>query len=103
MSDWVDVHYRALEECGNRAHKVANMLDLDDAFEGTNSKAPTTTSTPKTFGDLKDSAALATGVDKAWQALRDELHMGKSRLNAVEAALDQVETNLRKASKASGG
>ena len=55
------------------------------------------------FGGLKDSGDLATDVDKVWQALKEELQAGKSRLNSVEKAIDQVETNLRKASKASGG
>lgn len=103
MSGWVDVHYQALEECGKRARKVANMLDLDDAFEGTKSTAPTGQTSVKTFGGLKDSGGLATDVDKVWQALNEELQAGKSRLNSVEKAIDQVETNLRKASKASGG
>ncbi|MBT2224511.1 MULTISPECIES: hypothetical protein [Nonomuraea] len=103
MSGWVDVHYQALEECGKRARKVANMLDLDDAFEGTKSSAPTGQTSSKTFGALKDSGDLATDVDKVWRALEEELQAGKSRLNSVEKAIDQVETNLRKAAKASGG
>jgi hypothetical protein len=103
MSDWVDVHFQALEECGKRARKAASMFDLDDAFDGTKSTAPRESASPATFGNLKDSGGLATDVDKVWQALKDELHLGKTRLNGVEKAIDQVETNLRKAAKASGG
>ncbi|NRQ40623.1 hypothetical protein HII36_53770 [Nonomuraea sp. NN258] len=98
----VDVHFSALEECGNRARRVASRLDLDDAFSGTDVKAPSEQVSGSIFGDLTGAGELADQVEKVWKALKGELKSGQSRLAAVERSIDQVESNLRKAGKASG-
>lgn len=103
MANYVDVHFQALEECGKRAHKVAKMLSLDDAFQNTESRAPTRPTATSIFGHLADSGALADAVDQVWDGLRTDLSDGESRLGSVEKAIDEVEKNLRAASKASGG
>ncbi|NUW30233.1 hypothetical protein HTZ77_02140 [Nonomuraea sp. SMC257] len=100
MSEWVDVHFQALETCGKRARSAANMLTVEDVFQDSSAKKPADAAQASMFGDLSHSGALAGKVNDVWSALKEELGTGRSRLQGVEKAIDQVETNLRKATKA---
>ncbi|MEV0197612.1 hypothetical protein [Nonomuraea sp. NPDC050691] len=101
MSEWVDVHFQALETCGNRARTAANMLTVQDVFQDSKAKQPSESAPASMFGDLSHSGTLAGQVNDVWAALKEELGTGRSRLLGVEKAIDEVETNLRKATKAS--
>lgn len=99
---FVDVHVQALEECGRQALKVKNMLDFGDAFVAPGSKAPQGDTASGIFGDLEGATDLAAKVDAVWNAVRAELGRGRSRLEDVERALDEVAANFRGAEGASG-
>ncbi|MEV0148067.1 MULTISPECIES: hypothetical protein [unclassified Nonomuraea] len=101
MSEWVDVHFQALETCGKRARTAANMLTVQDALQDSKAKQPSGTAPASMFGDLSNAGSLSGRVDDVWTALKDELSTGRSRLLGVEKAIEQVETSLRKATKAS--
>ncbi|MFG1941925.1 hypothetical protein [Nonomuraea sp. NPDC048826] len=98
---FVDVHVQALEECGRQALRVKNMLDLDDAFVGTDLKAPSGDTDSTIFGTLEGAAGLAGKIDAVWASVREELGAGRNRLENVERALGEVATNFRGAEGAS--
>ncbi|MEW9546969.1 hypothetical protein [Nonomuraea sp. NPDC050783] len=99
---YVDVHLRALEECGRQAHRVKNMLDLGDAFVGSDVRAPQGDTKADIFGKLDGAGALAAKIDAVWKSLEEDLGEGRNRLENVERALGQVATNFRNAEKGSG-
>ncbi|MEU1387768.1 MULTISPECIES: hypothetical protein [unclassified Nonomuraea] len=100
---FVDVSYKAFDECRTQINIAAKKIDVDDILKVGKSKPPATqTDGSKLFGKLNDAAELAAQMDGTWSAIRNEIESGRLKLESVERALDAVETNLRKAETASG-
>lgn len=97
----LSVHVQALEECGRQVLRVKNMLDLDDAFVGTDLKAPSRDTDASIFGGLEGAEKLAGKIDAVWKSVGDELGEGRDRLVKVERALGEVAANFRGAEGAS--
>ncbi|MFF5212391.1 hypothetical protein [Streptosporangium sp. NPDC000396] len=90
----LDLHYAALEQCRTNTKKVAGKFDdLDRAY-------PAATTDSLIFGKLTDSSTLATAVDGIEKTIGAEAGFAKSKLEAVERALDTVQENVRDAHKA---
>lgn len=99
---FVDVHVQAIEECRQEAYKVRNMLDFEDAFTGSKSKAPKGATSAEIFGSLDGAGALAKKIDEVWGSVKEEYGWGRSRMQGVEEALGKVAANFRNAAGASG-
>ncbi|MGI5283941.1 hypothetical protein ACQEVF_11470 [Nonomuraea polychroma] len=99
---YVDVHVQALEECGRQALKVKNMLDFDDAFVDSGSKAPQGETGSGIFGTIDGAEELAVKIDEVWNAVRDDLGEGRNRMENIERALGEVALNFRDAETGSG-
>ncbi|WP_181019849.1 hypothetical protein [Nonomuraea typhae] len=96
----VDVYYDAFDDFRTACRKAASGMNVSDAITNDPKKpvkAPGPTTDSSIFGKLAKSGTLATAVDGVWKELGDELGLVKSNLQGVERAIDQVETNLRKA------
>ncbi|MFF0866742.1 hypothetical protein ACFYUV_33630 [Nonomuraea sp. NPDC003560] len=98
----VDVSYKALDECRTRVHIASKDFALDEILKASKSQTPADTTEPRVLGMIPGVTDLAAKIDAVWAAVRVELGSGQGRLEAVERALDEVESNLRKAATASG-
>ncbi|MFI9596313.1 hypothetical protein [Nonomuraea sp. NPDC052265] len=98
----VDVSYTALDECRTRIHLASKDFALDEILKVSKSKTPAAVTEPRLFGMVEGVTDLAAKVDAVWAAVRVELGTAQRRLESVERALDEVETNLRTAATASG-
>ncbi|WP_188191143.1 hypothetical protein [Nonomuraea sp. SYSU D8015] len=98
----MDVHVRAIEECGRQATRVRNMLDFNDAFVDGKATAPSGATDAGIFGKLEGAGDLATKIDEVWNSVKHELGEGRNRLKNVDTALGEVVTNYRGAEGASG-
>ncbi|MGV9306424.1 MULTISPECIES: hypothetical protein [unclassified Nonomuraea] len=99
---FVDVSYKAFDECRTRINIAAKGFDLDEIFKKTKSKPPAELTDAKLFGKLDGAQELAAKMDAAWSGIRVELDSAQLKLESVERALNDVEANLRKAEKDSG-
>ncbi|MEV0993352.1 hypothetical protein [Nonomuraea sp. NPDC050202] len=98
----VDVSYKALDECRVRVRTAANEFKLDDIVADSKSKVPDERTDATLFGMLNNVTELTGKMDAAWAAIRAEIDAGRIKLESVERALNDVETNLRTAATASG-
>jgi cystathionine beta-lyase/cystathionine gamma-synthase len=99
---FVDVSYKAFDDCRTQVHKASQELNLSAVFALIPSGMPADVTDPKIFGLLAEANNVAVLMDTTWAGIRTELTSGQGKLNLVERALDEVETNLRKAETASG-
>ncbi|MFI9550143.1 hypothetical protein [Nonomuraea endophytica] len=98
----VDVSYQAFDECRTRIRAASKEFDLDFILKDSQAKPPAELTDAKLFGKLDGAAQLAAKVDATWTGIRVELDSGQIKLESVERALNDVETNLRTADKAAG-
>ncbi|MFI6180028.1 hypothetical protein ACIA8R_31115 [Nonomuraea sp. NPDC051191] len=98
----VDVSYTALDECRTRIHVASKDFALEEILKVSQSKTPAEVTPPDLFGKLDGAGDLAAKISATWTAVRVELGSAQRRLENVERALDQVETNLHEAATASG-
>ncbi|MBN6056481.1 hypothetical protein JYK22_31425, partial [Nonomuraea sp. RK-328] len=90
----LDVHYKALEECGNAAYRLAK--DFDQAYGEL--KPAAETDAAKLLGKLDGAAALVGQIKKVEsETVKKEFGEAADRLRAVEKALDQVQSNVKEA------
>lgn len=90
----LDVHYKALEECGRAAYRLAK--DFDRAYGEL--KPAAETDAAKLFGKLDGAAALVGQIKKVdEETIKKEFGEAAERLRAVEKALDKVEQNVKEA------
>jgi len=99
---FVDVSYQAFDDCRGRVRTASKEFDLGDILKDSQAKTPAARTGATLFGTLTGAQELAAEVDAAWSGIRAEISGGHAKLDGVERALDDVETNLRKAAAASG-
>ncbi|NUR83153.1 MAG: hypothetical protein HOY71_03590 [Nonomuraea sp.] len=99
---YVDAPFKAFEDCRQRVRWAAKRFDVDDTIKETKSQMPKGNVESALFGTVTGADTLATSVNHLWGGINVEFALGKMRLEATEGALDEVESNLRKAGKASG-
>ncbi|MFF0770440.1 hypothetical protein ACFYUK_16265 [Nonomuraea wenchangensis] len=92
----LEVHFQALEDCASVALRVGKeATELGGGY-------PAGATDSLIFGKLADSSGLASAVDAIEKEAGGELGQAGSKLKGVEAALDKVRQNVRKANQASG-
>ncbi|MFI6918934.1 hypothetical protein ACIBIZ_03185 [Nonomuraea spiralis] len=98
----VGVSYKALDECRTQINIAAKKFSVDEILKISQRPPPAELTDVKLFAKLDGARELATQMDATWVAIRVEIDSGQLKLESVERALDDVETNLRKAETASG-
>ncbi|MEV6865741.1 hypothetical protein AB0M44_32690 [Streptosporangium subroseum] len=89
-----DLHFPTLDKCCSAVKKPATRLEeRGDPYPA---KAAGSTA----FGNRAGSSGLATILDRIESAVDGEPGRLTGRLLLVERALDEVETNIRRADKA---
>lgn len=101
-SDLVDVSYKAFDDCRQRVRTAVKQFDMQDVMTESKSKTPPMETDGKIFGNVAFIDKLLGLVDTTSHGVQNEIEIGNAKLKSVENALDQVETNLRAAEKASG-
>jgi hypothetical protein len=92
----VDVHYSALDQLRSSVKTQTGKLGAVGDKLGQSATVPASI-----FGKLDGADQMASSVGQIELLAAHEIGMGRSRLQGVETAVDQVETNLRKAEHAS--
>lgn len=90
----LDVHEKALQDCGDAAYRLAK--DFDGAY-GELKPAVALDGVAKLFGKLAGAGALAGQIKKVEDDAKKEFGAAADRLRAVEKALEQVERNVKEA------
>ncbi|MEV0145224.1 MULTISPECIES: hypothetical protein [unclassified Nonomuraea] len=91
----LDLQYKALDD----GQTVARELAKDYSAAAGGYPAPTADSLM--FGKLDSSSALAGLLDEVEQIASDDLEYAHRRLSGVEAGLEDVRGNTKKAGKSS--
>ncbi|MEU8247149.1 hypothetical protein [Nonomuraea sp. NPDC048916] len=104
----VDLSRKALELLQDSVHdRGIDLVKLKDGKPADKTPAtfggafPAAKPESTIFGDLADSAGLASAVDTIEHQVADELGAAKNHLDGVERALDLVRRNIRTADDAS--
>ncbi|MCF6467745.1 hypothetical protein FAF44_04880 [Nonomuraea sp. MG754425] len=98
----VDVSYQVFDECRGRVRETAKAFVLAEIIKETKSVDPGAVTHPALFGTLARAQELTTKMQNIWSGIGGEIESGRTKLDLVERALDEVETNLRAAETDSG-
>ncbi|MEV0591877.1 hypothetical protein [Nonomuraea cavernae] len=99
----VEQSRKALEQLQESVHdRSVDLVKVKDGKPAASGGAfPAKQPASTIFGELTDSAGLASAVETVETKVGDELDAAKNRLEGVERALDLVRRNIKTANDAS--